>query len=138
MWFYKIYPPLKCTAPRICYHAAFHTPTRNLIKENKMLKSKSVYTALFAALAFGAAAPSFADDDDRHYRQHRAKYISHQKAAQKAVAHVGGGTAKSVDFEYSTRKGAYFDVEVRTRNGREYDVKVDAKTGKIRSARLDN
>ncbi|UOP04336.2 PepSY domain-containing protein [Conchiformibius kuhniae] len=102
-----------------------------------MLKSKTVLAALFAAFAFGAAAPSFAGDDERYYEQNRAQFITYEKAAQTAVAHVGGGVATDVDFEHSVRKGTYFEVEVRGKDGREYDVKIDAKTGKVLSSKID-
>ena len=101
--------------------------------------SKKILAGVLAAVTFATAAPAFADDDDaRHYQQNRAQYISYDKAAHAAVAHVGGGVAEDVDFEYSTRKGAYFDVDVRRNNGQEYKVKVNAKNGKIISSRLDD
>lgn len=102
------------------------------------MMSKKILSALLAATALTAAAPALADNDEQHYRQNRNQYISHKQAAKAAVAYVGGGVAEHIDFEYSTRKGAYFEVEVRSGNGREYDVKVDARSGKVTSAKAED
>lgn len=72
----------------------------------------------------------------KSYQKNQSQYISHEQAAQAAVAQVTGGQAGDVDFEYNPWRGAHFDVEVYGQNG-EYDVIVDAKTGKVLSVRRD-
>ena len=50
--------------------------------------------AILLATAFTAvSAPALADGDSLHYEQNRASYITHEKAAQIAVAKVGSGQA---------------------------------------------
>lgn len=101
-----------------------------------MLKVHPTLAALFTTLMMTAAAPAFADYDDYLYQKNQSQYISHEQAAQAAVAQVTGGQAGDVDFEYNPWRGAHFDVEVYGQNG-EYDVVVDAKTGKVLSVRRD-
>ena len=49
-------------------------------------------TAVLFVAAFAAvSAPALADGDYLHYEKNRSSYISHEKAAQIAVAKVGGG-----------------------------------------------
>ena len=99
---------------------------------NKLMKS----TLVLAMMA--VATPALADNDDYIYAQNRGQYISYEAAAQNAVAHVGGGFAKDVDFEYkSYNNRAFFEVEVINKNGQEYDVIIDAKTGNVLSAKRD-
>lgn len=93
-------------------------------------------TALLAAL-LTVSAPAFADSDERHYQANKAQYISYEKAGEAAAAKVGG-TVEQIDFEYSKRRGAYFEVEVRDQDGQEYEVEVDAKTGEILSSRQED
>ena len=93
---------------------------------------------LFAAAFASLAAPALADGDYLHYEQNRASYITHEKAAQIAVAKVGGGQATDVEFDRSRNKPDHFDVDVRMANGQKYEVKVDAKTGAVLSSHLDD
>lgn len=81
--------------------------------------------------------PAAADSDDQHYQANKSNYITHEQAAQAAVAKVGSGVAEDVDFEYSKRRGAYFEVEVRAADGSEHDVRIDAKSGKVLSVQAD-
>ena len=95
--------------------------------------------AVLLAAAFAAvSAPALADGDYLHYEQNRARYITHEKAAQIAVAKVGSGQATDVEFERSHHKPDHFDVDVRTANGQKYEVEVDAKTGAVLSSHLDD
>ena len=95
--------------------------------------------AILLATAFTAvSAPALADGDSLHYEQNRASYITHEKAAQIAVAKVGGGQATEVEFDRSRNKPDHFDVDVRMANGQKYEVKVDAKTGAVLSSHLDD
>ena len=95
--------------------------------------------AVLLAAAFAAvSAPALADGDYLHYEQNRASYITHEKAAQIAVAKVGGGQATDVEFDRSRNKPDHFDVDVRTANGQKYEVEVDAKTGAVLSSQLDD
>ena len=58
--------------------------------------------AILLATAFTAvSAPALADGDSLHYEQNRASYITHEKAAQIAVAKVGSGQATEVEFDRS-------------------------------------
>ena len=93
---------------------------------------------LFAALFAAVSTPALADGDSLHYEQNRASYITHEKAAQIAVAKVGGGQATEVEFDRSRNKPDHFDVDVRTANGQKYEVEVDAKTGAVLSSHLDD
>lgn len=95
------------------------------------------YTAALAAALLAVSAPALADEDERHYQANKHRYISYQKAGQIAATRVKG-SVENVDFEYSKRRGAYFDVDVRGRDGRDYDVKVNARTGRIMSVRADD
>ncbi|MDO5058710.1 MAG: PepSY domain-containing protein [Neisseria sp.] len=97
---------------------------------------KKTVSALLAASALFAAAPAFADSDMRYYEQHRSELISHEQAAKAALAAVGGGQVKDVDFEYEHGM-AVFEVEIR-KNHADWDVRIDAKTGKVLSQRLDD
>lgn len=103
-----------------------------------MKTSNKIKAVLFAAVFSGLSAPALADGDHLHYEQNRAKYITHEKAAKIAVAHVGGGEAVEVEFDRSRYKPDHFDVEVRAKDFRKYDVEVDAKTGKVISSKLDD
>lgn len=95
--------------------------------------------AILLATAFTAvSAPALADGDSLHYEQNRASYITHEKAAQIAVAKVGGGQATEVEFDRSRNKPDHFDVDVRTANGQKYEVEVNAKTGAVISSKLDD
>lgn len=87
---------------------------------------------IFAAALLAVSAPVLAENDDRIYEQNRSQYITHEKARDLAIEAVGGGEVAygDVDFEYSRKHGAYFEVEVM-KDAVEYDVKVDAKSGKI-------
>ena len=76
---------------------------------------------LFAALFAAVSAPALAGGDYLHYEQNRASYITHEKAAQIAVAKVGGGQATEVEFDRSRNKPDHFDVDVRTANGQKYE-----------------
>ena len=92
-----------------------------------------------AAVIFAAiSAPALAGGDYLHYEKNRAQYITHGKAAQIAVAKVGGGQATDVEFDRSRNKPDHFDVDVRMANGQKYEVKVDAKTGAVLSSHLDD
>ena len=93
---------------------------------------------LFAALFAAVSAPALAGGDYLHYEQNRASYITHEKAAQIAVAKVGGGQATDVEFDRSRNKPDHFDVDVRTVNGQKYEVEVNAKTGAVISSKLDD
>ena len=93
-----------------------------------------IFAAVFAAIS----APALANGDYLHYEKNRASYITHEKAAQIAVAKVGGGQATNVEFDRSRNKPDHFDVDVRTANGQKYEVKVDAKTGAVLSSKLDD
>ncbi len=93
-----------------------------------------IFAAAFAAIS----APALADGDYLHYEKNRASYITHEKAAQIAVAKVGGGQATNVEFDRSRNKPDHFDVDVRMANGQKYEVKVDAKTGAVLSSHLDD
>ena len=93
---------------------------------------------LFAALFVAVSAPTLAGGDYLHYEQNRASYITHEKAAQIALAKVGGGQATEVEFDRSRNKPDHFDVDVRTANGQKYEVEVDAKTGAVISSKLDD
>ena len=93
-----------------------------------------IFAAAFAAIS----APALADGDYLHYEKNRASYITHEKAAQIAVAKVGGGQATDVEFDRSRNKPDHFDVDVRMANGQKYEVKVDAKTGVVLSSHLDD
>ncbi|MDO4998260.1 MAG: PepSY domain-containing protein [Neisseria sp.] len=98
---------------------------------------KKLTSAVLAAATLLAATPAFAGDDYRYYEQNRANFITHDAAAQKAVAAVGGGQAEDVEFDRDSRYGDVFEVDVRTTNGK-YDVKIDAKTGAVVKKKLDN
>ena len=93
---------------------------------------------IFAAAFAVISAPALADGDYLHYEKNRASYITHEKAAQIAVAKVGGGRATDVEFDRSRNKPDHFDVDVRMANGQKYEVKVDAKTGAVLSSHLDD
>ena len=93
---------------------------------------------LFAALFAAVSTPALAGGDYLHYEQNRARYITHEKAAQIAVAKVGSGQATEVEFDRSRNKPDHFDVDVRTANGQKYEVEVDAKTGAVSSSRQDD
>nr|WP_314488279.1 PepSY domain-containing protein [uncultured Kingella sp.] len=93
---------------------------------------------IFAAVFATISAPALADGDYLHYEKNRASYITHEKAAQIAVAKVGGGQATDVEFDRSRNKPDHFDVDVRMANGQKYEVKVDAKTGAVLSSHLDD
>lgn len=56
-----------------------------------MLKAHPTLAALFTTLMMTAAAPAFADYDDYLYQKNQSQYISHEQAAQAAVAQVTGG-----------------------------------------------
>ncbi|MDO4998210.1 MAG: PepSY domain-containing protein [Neisseria sp.] len=96
---------------------------------------KKLTSAILAATTLFAAAPAFADGDYRYYEQNRAKFITHEMAAQKAVAAVGNGQAGDVEFDRDFR-GDVFEVEVYGNDG-EWDVVIDAKTGKVLSKKRD-
>ena len=96
------------------------------------------YYILLATAFTAVSAPALADGDSLHYEQKRASYITHEKAAQIAVAKVGGGQATEVEFDRSRNKPDHFDVDVRTANGQKYEVEVDAKTGAVLSSQLDD
>ena len=104
------------------------------------LNVQKTTAVLFAAAFAAVSAPALADGDDLHYEKNRSSssYISHEKAAQIAVAKVGGGQATDVEFDHSRTKPDHFDVEVRLPNGQEYEVEVNAKTGAVMSSRLDD
>ena len=93
---------------------------------------------LFAAAFASFSAPALADGDYLHYEKNRASYITYEKAAQIAIAKVGGRQATDVEFDRSRNKPDHFDVDVRTANGQKYEVKVDAKTGAVLSSKLDD
>lgn len=93
-------------------------------------------TALLAAL-IAVSASAFADGDLRHYEANKAQYISYEKVGEVAAAKVGG-TVEKVDFEYSKRRGAHFEVNVAGKDGKDYDVKVNAKTGEVISSEIDD
>jgi len=93
-----------------------------------------IFAAVFAAIS----APALANGDYLHYEKNRASYITHEKAAQIAVAKVGSGQATDVEFDRSRNKPDHFDVDVRMANGQKYEVKVDAKTGAVLSSHLDD
>ena len=93
---------------------------------------------LLAAAFASVSAPALADGDYLHYEQNRASYITHEKAAQIALAKVGGGQATEVEFDRSRNKPDHFDVDVRTANGQKYEVEVNAKTGAVISSKLDD
>lgn len=93
-----------------------------------------IFAAVFAAIS----APALANGDYLHYEKNRASYITHEKAAQIAVAKVGSGQATDVEFDRSRNKPDHFDVDVRTANGQKYEVEVDAKTGAVLSSQLDD
>ena len=93
---------------------------------------------LFAALFAAVSTPALAGGDYLHYEQNRAQYITHEKAAQIAVAKVGGWQATEVEFDRSRNKPDHFDVDVRTANGQKYEVEVNAKTGAVISSKLDD
>ena len=95
-------------------------------------------TVIFAAAFAAISAPALADSDYLHYEKNRASYITHEKAAQIAVAKVGGGQATDVEFDRSRNKPDHFDVDVRMANGQKSEVKVDAKTGAVLSSKLDD
>ena len=98
---------------------------------NKLIKS----TLVLAMMA--VATPALADNDDYIYAQNRGQYISYEAAAQKAVAHVGGGFAKDVDFEYkSYNNRAFFEVEVINKSGQEYDENRQRVVRQTRLLRL--
>ena len=93
-----------------------------------------IFAAAFAAIS----APALADGDYLHYEKNRASYITHEKAAQIAMAKVGGGQATDVEFDRSRNKPDHFDVDVRMANGQKYEGNVDAKTGAVLSSHLDD
>ena len=64
--------------------------------------------------------------------QQNTQYISHEQACNIALKKMGGGIIGDVDFEYSRRWGAYYEVEIYKDNW-EYEVKVDAVSGKVLS-----
>lgn len=97
---------------------------------------------LLSALALSSialiATPALADDDNDTYQaQKQGNIISPEQAAQAAKARITGATVTDVDFEYSSFRGAHYDVEVVDSKGREYTVIVDAKTGKVVSSYRD-
>ena len=100
--------------------------------------SRKAVAVLLATAFTVVATPALADGDYRHYEQNRAQYITHEKAAQIAVAKVGGGQATEVEFDRSRNKPDHFDVDVRTANGQKYEVEVNAKTGAVISSKLDD
>ena len=102
------------------------------------LNVQKTVAVLFAAAFAAVSTPALADGDYLHYEKNRSSYISHEKAAQIAVAKVGGGQATDVEFDHSRTKPDHFDVEVRLPNGQEYEVEVNAKTGAVMSSRLDD
>lgn len=102
-----------------------------------MKNVKTLMTALFAATAFAAAAPAFADNDYLYYEKNRSQFISHEKAAQIAVEAIGSGEATDVEFEHGYTGDDHFDVEVR-KGYQEFDVKIDARTGKVLYKRRDD
>ena len=53
--------------------------------------SRKAVAVLLATAFTVVATPALADGDYRHYEQNRAQYITHEKAAQIAVAKVGSG-----------------------------------------------
>ena len=104
--------------------------------------SRKTVAVLLATAFTVVATPALAGGDYLHYEQNRASYITHEKAAQIAVAKVGGGQATEVEFDRSRNKPDHFDVDVdvdvRTANGQKYEVEVDAKTGAVLSSHLDD
>lgn len=94
-------------------------------------------TLIGLALAAGISAPAFADDDYRYYENNRGQFISHDKAAELAVAAVGGGRAVDVEFDHDWN-GDHFEVEVIGTDGREHDVTLDAKSGKVLHKKIDD
>ena len=64
--------------------------------------------------------------------QQNTQYISREQALNVALEKIGGGIVDDVDFEYSRRWGAYYEVEIYKDNW-EYEVKVDAVSGKVLS-----
>ena len=103
------------------------------------MKSINKTAAVLLSAAFVAvSAPALAGGDYLHYEKNRASYITHEKAAQIAVAKVGGGQATDVEFDRSRNKPDHFDMDVRMANGQKYEVKVDAKTGAVLSSKLDD
>lgn len=64
--------------------------------------------------------------------QQNTQYISREQARNVALEKIGGGIVDDVDFEYSHRWGAYYEVEIYKDNW-EYEVKVDAVSGKVLS-----
>ncbi|MDO4997524.1 MAG: PepSY domain-containing protein [Neisseria sp.] len=97
---------------------------------------KKLTLTLLAAAALFSTTSALADDDRAYYEKNRASFISHDAAAKAAVAAVGGGRVKEVDFENKGSR-AVFEVEILGNSG-EWDVIVDAKTGKILSRTQDD
>lgn len=97
---------------------------------------KTLRHTLIALLTAATGLPALADDDYRHYDQHRDTYISHDKAADIAVQNVGSGRVVDVEFDRDWN-GDHFEVEVIAADGREHDITIDAKSGKVLSAKID-
>ena len=54
--------------------------------------SRKAVAVLLATAFTAVSAPALSDGDYRHYEQNRAQYITHEKAAQIAVAKVDAKT----------------------------------------------
>lgn len=93
-------------------------------------KKLTVTTLLSVTALFSTAA--FADDDYLAYQANQyGKIISPDQAHDIAQKHLNAQFISDVDFDYSHRHGAHYEVEAIDSKGREYNVIIDAKTGKV-------